>query len=84
MDAVLHTVAIRRGRWRGAAVAAALLLGACSPHGSSTVADAAVDKNGNLHVPANYRTTYAALGTFAVAADQGPGAKQLHIVYTQP
>ena len=44
----------------------------------------AVDANGNLRVPANYRTVYKFLGGWAVAADQGQGAKQVHVVYTSP
>jgi hypothetical protein len=46
----------------------------------TTVADAA----GNLHVPDAYRTTYQSLGSWAVAADQGQGAKELHVVYSSP
>jgi hypothetical protein len=45
-----------------------------------TVADA----NGNLHVPDAYRTTYQALGSWAVEAEQGRGLKQLHVVYASP
>src|SRR5580704_15720813 len=45
-----------------------------------TVADAA----GNLHVPTAYRTTYEALGSWAVAAEQGQGLKELHAVYASP
>jgi Cytochrome P460 len=43
-----------------------------------------VDAKGNLRVPADYRTTYQFLGSWAVAADQGPGAQQLHVVYASP
>jgi hypothetical protein len=42
------------------------------------------DASGNLHVPDSYRTTYQLLGTWVVAADQGQGAKQLHVVYASP
>jgi len=35
-------------------------------------------------VPADYGTTYQFLGSWAVAADQGPGAQQLHVVYASP
>jgi hypothetical protein len=45
-----------------------------------TVADAA----GNLHVPTAYRTTYESLGSWAVAAEQGQGLKELHAVYASP
>jgi len=46
--------------------------------------ETAVDANGNLHVPGSYRTTYQSLGSWAVAADEGKGAKELHIVYASP
>jgi hypothetical protein len=45
-----------------------------------TVTDAA----GNLHVPTAYRTTYESLGSWAVAAEQGQGLKELHAVYASP
>jgi len=47
-------------------------------------ADVAVDANGNLHVPDDYRTTYQFLGSWAVAADQDKGSKELHDVYASP
>jgi len=47
-------------------------------------AEAVVDANGNLHVPEAYRTTYQSLGSWAVAADQGQGSKELHVVYASP
>jgi hypothetical protein len=43
-----------------------------------------VDPNWNLHVPKAYRTTYQSLGSWAVAADQGQGSKELHVVYASP
>ena len=43
-----------------------------------------VDASGNLRVPGDYRTAYEHLGNWAVAADQGPGAKQIHTVYASP
>jgi Cytochrome P460 len=43
-----------------------------------------VDANENLHVPRAYRTTYQSLGSWAVAADQGQGSKELHVVYASP
>jgi hypothetical protein len=49
---------------------------------NKTAADAEVA--GNLHVPKDYRTAYQALGSWAVAADQGRGSKQLHVVYASP
>ena len=45
---------------------------------------AVADDAGNLHVPDTYRSTYELLGSWAVAADQGQGSKQLHVVYASP
>jgi hypothetical protein len=42
------------------------------------------DANGNLRVPADYRTAYQFLGSWAVAADQGQGSKEVHVVYSSP
>ncbi len=47
-------------------------------------ADAVVDADGNLRVPADYRTAYQFLGTWAVAADEGQGSQDLHDVYASP
>lgn len=52
-----------------------------NPSGPSTDV---VDAKGNLRVPENYRTTYESLGGWAVAADQGAGAKEFHVVYASP
>jgi hypothetical protein len=49
-----------------------------------TAAAIVVDGKGNMHVPADYRTTYQLLGSWAVAADNGPGSKQMHVVYASP
>jgi hypothetical protein len=46
--------------------------------------DTAVDADGNLHVPSNYRLTYQFLGSWAVAAESEKGSKELHIVYASP
>jgi Cytochrome P460 len=43
-----------------------------------------VDASGNLRVPADYRTAYQFLGSWAVAADQGRGSKEIHAVYASP
>lgn len=43
-----------------------------------------VDQNGNLKVPTNYRSDFQYLGSWAVAADDGHGSKQMHIVYASP
>ena len=46
--------------------------------------DQVADAAGNLHVPDSYRTSYEFLGSWAVAADQGQGAKEFHTVYASP
>jgi Cytochrome P460 len=43
-----------------------------------------VDASGNLRVPADYRAVYQFLGNWAVAADQGQGSKEIHVVYASP
>ena len=43
-----------------------------------------VGANGNLRVPGDYRTAYQFLGSWAVAADQGQGSKEIHTVYASP
>ena len=43
-----------------------------------------VDAQGNLRVPEDYRTSYQSLGAWAIAADQGIGSKELHVVYASP
>ncbi|AOB30240.1 cytochrome C [Bordetella sp. H567] len=53
-----------------------------SQYGATT--KAVVDDKGNMHVPADYRTTYQMLGTWAVAAEKTPGSKQIHVVYASP
>jgi hypothetical protein len=66
-----------------AAIAGVAAYGPTLPgDGPRTLATA--DANGNLHVPDSYRTTFQLLGTWAVASDQGQGAKQLHVVYASP
>jgi hypothetical protein len=46
--------------------------------------EAVVDASGNLRVPVDYRTAYQFLGSWAVAADQGQGSKEIHVVYASP
>lgn len=78
-----HAAAISRSTLVIAALAAALA--GCQRVATEPAAlDSAVDAQGHIHVPANYRTQFVTLGTFAVAADTGPGSKELHVVYTQP
>src|SRR5215468_170992 len=43
-----------------------------------------VDADGNLRVPDNYRTTYELLGSWAIAADEGRGSKEVHVVLASP
>jgi hypothetical protein len=43
-----------------------------------------VDAEGNLRVPDDYRTAYQFLGSWAVAADQDQGSKEIHVVYASP
>ena len=47
-------------------------------------AEAVADATGNLHVPDDYRTAYQLLGSWAVAADEGQGSKELHVVRASP
>jgi hypothetical protein len=70
----------------GLAMIAAVARGQMGPTTPSTApkAETALDKNWNLHVPDAYRTTFEALGSWAVAADQGRGSKELHVVYASP
>ena len=70
-----------------AAIAAGLALAADGhvfSNWSAKATASAVDSKGNLSVPHGYRTTYQYLGSWAVAADQGLGAKELHVVYVSP
>ena len=53
-----------------------------SQYGGATAA--VVDDKGNLRVPADYRTTYQMLGSRAVAKDDSPGSKEMHMVYASP
>ena len=43
-----------------------------------------VDASGNLRVPGDYRAAYQFLGSWAVAAGQGQGSKEIHVVYASP
>jgi hypothetical protein len=75
----------------GATLAGMFVVGAVSAYGQINARSQfggqtaiVVDGKGNLHVPADYRTTYQTLGTWAIAKDDGQGSKQLHIVYASP
>ena len=66
----------------GSAVTLALANGVASRGG---VAQAnVVDAKDNLRVPANYRTLYQPLGSWAIAADSGRSSKEMHEVYASP
>jgi len=45
---------------------------------------AAGNAQDGLHVPLDYRQDYQYLGTWSVAAEQGRGAAQMHVVYASP
>jgi Cytochrome P460 len=47
-------------------------------------AEGVVDAEGNLRVPADYRTAYQFLGFWAVANDKGNGSKEIHVVFASP
>ena len=51
--------------------------------GTSSAA-AVVDAAGKLRVPQDYRTTYQSLGSWAIAADEGRGSKEVHVVLASP
>jgi hypothetical protein len=75
----------------GAALAGLFVIGAAIAYGQINArpvydgsAAAVVDDHGNLHVPSHYRTAYEELGSWAVAKEDGPGSKQLHVVYASP
>lgn len=51
---------------------------------AAPIVEAVVDAAGNLRVPDAYRSTYQSLGSWAVAADQAQGSKELHVVYASP
>jgi hypothetical protein len=55
----------------------------------TTTADArtaqtVVDTEGNLRVPADYRTSYQFLGSWAVASGVSKSPDQIHVVYASP
>ena len=51
---------------------------------SGPTTESVTDPQGNLRVPEGYRGTYEYLGSWAIAAAQGQGSKELHIVYASP
>lgn len=75
----------------GVALAGLAAIGAVTAHAQMAkgsqyegTAAAVVDDKGNLRVPSDYRTTYQMLGSWAVAKDDGPGSKDMHVVYASP
>jgi hypothetical protein len=75
----------------GVALAGLFVIGAVTAYGQIDMrsqyegtAAAVGDETGNLRVPADYRTSYQMLGSWAVAKDDGPGSKELHVVYASP
>jgi len=76
---------------KAACVAVVVILGIASAVRQSQLrANAAdgvstgADRDGHLHVPDDYRTTYQILGSWAIAADDTHGSKELHVVYASP
>lgn len=55
-----------------------------TPSSKEPKPNAVVDSTGQMRVPSDYRTTFQLLGSWAVAADQGEGSKELHVVYASP
>jgi len=75
----------------GLALAGVFVIGTVVAYGQGSTpskyegaAAAVVDDAGNLRVPADYRTAYEMLGTWAVAEDEGPGSKEMHMVFASP
>ena len=75
----------------GVALAGLSVIGAVTAYGQINTRSqyrgttaAVVNDKGNLRVPADYRTTYQMLGSWAVAKDDSPGSKEMHMVYASP
>ena len=75
----------------GVAMAGLFVIGAVTAYGQINTRSqyggtttAVVDDKGNLRVPSDYRTVYQMLGNWAVAKDDGPGSKEMHVVYASP
>jgi hypothetical protein len=68
------------------AIIAIAALGSMQPTAISGASqtEPAADAQGNLHVPRDYQTIYQSLGSWAVAADEGRGSKELHVVLASP
>ena len=81
---------MKLSRTIGLAVAVSLVTGAVAAlaqiNGAAPAGPTAnvVDGAGHLRVPADYRTLYQALGTWAIAAESGQGSNEIHAVYASP
>jgi len=82
---------MKLSRTIGLTVAVSLVAGAVAAlgqiGGAAAPADPTanvVDAAGHLRVPADYRTLYQALGSWAIATDSGQGSKEMHTVYASP
>ena len=78
---------MKLSRTVGLAVAVSLVAGtvaAIAQISGTAPADYVVDAAGHLRVPADYRTLYQALGSWAIAANSGEGSKEMHAVYASP
>ncbi|MBX9579052.1 MAG: cytochrome P460 family protein [Gemmataceae bacterium] len=90
------TVSTPRRACRAGAITAAALVGglghwsgSVTPSRSAVAAEpekfsAYVDDKGNITLPADYRTAFTHLGTFATASKVGGPVDQLHGVYARP
>ncbi len=81
---------MKLSRTIGLAVAVSLVTGAVAAlaqiNGAAPAGPTAnvVDGAGHLRVPADYRTLYQALGSWAIAAESGQGSNEIHAVYASP
>jgi hypothetical protein len=66
------------------ALASIAAYGQMETEGNEPAARTVVDSNGNLRVPADYRTSYQFLGSWAVADGVGKSPTQIHVVYASP
>lgn len=60
------------------------LLGWAAVAGTTARAQDGASLRARLRVPDDYRTRFTFLGSFAVSAPNGPGAKEIHTVYASP
>ena len=80
MDRPIRISLVRRPGRLIAVLAVGAILAGCTH-----VQSAKIDRHVIVgSVPEDYRTAYQFLGAWAIAADQGKGSQQLHIVYASP